>query len=60
MIRPRRPPVRGQSLLEYAIVAALLAGALFVVEYDGRTGAQYLAEMIRLTFRSFSYYLSLP
>lgn len=51
---------RGQSTLEYALVAAALAFALFVIEIDGRTIAQYLADAVRAVFASLSHYLSLP
>lgn len=51
---------RGQASLEYAIVGAGLAMALFVVDIGGRTPAQYLAEAVRLFFQNLSYFLSLP
>ncbi|WP_374676082.1 hypothetical protein [Ideonella sp.] len=65
MSPPRFPPTGarrqcGQALIEYVIVASVLAAALFTVEFGGRTGAQYLADMIRAFFRSLSYFISLP
>jgi hypothetical protein len=56
----KRLTQRGQSTIEYALVAAGLAAALFVVEYDGRTAAQYLANAVRAVYASLTYYLSLP
>lgn len=52
---------RGQAMLEYAVIGGALAIAMFLVDYGGgRTGAQYLADMIRAFFRNLTYYLSLP
>jgi sulfur transfer protein SufE len=51
---------RGQSTIEYALVAAGLAAALFVVEFKGQTAAQYLAAAVRAFFQNLSFYLSLP
>lgn len=51
---------RGQAAIEYLVVAAGLVMALFVIEFGGRTGAQYLAEAIRLFFQNLTYFLSLP
>lgn len=51
---------RGQAAVEYLVVAAVLVGALFVAEFNGRTGAQHLADMIRLFFRNLTFFLSLP
>lgn len=59
----RRPGPRieaGQSLVEYLVVVSALVAALFVFEVDGRTGAQHLADMVRLFYRNLSYFLSLP
>jgi len=53
-------PQRGQAAIEYLVVAAGLVLALFVVEVNGRTGAQYLAEAVRVFFQNLTYYLSLP
>ncbi len=52
-MRHRRP-------LRVSVVAAGLVLALFVVEVNGRTGAQYLAEAVRVFFQNLTYYLSLP
>ena len=57
---PRRSRQLGQASIEYLIVAVGLVGALFVADFGGRTGAQHLADMIRLFFRNLSYFLSLP
>jgi len=57
---PRRSRQLGQASIEYLIVAAGLVGALFVADFGGRTGAQHLADMIRLFFRNLTYFLSLP
>ncbi len=52
---------RGQAMVEYTVIGAALMVALFVVDYPGgRTGAQYLADLIRLFFRNLTYFLSLP
>jgi len=51
---------RGQATLEYAMVSAVLAAALFVAEWDGRTIGQYLADAVRLFFQNLTYFLSLP
>lgn len=52
---------RGQAMLEYALIGGALATAMFLVDYGGgRTGAQYLADMVRAFFRNLTYYLSLP
>jgi len=51
---------RGQAMVEYAVIAAVLAGALFVADFDGKSGAQYLADMIKAFFRSLTYFISLP
>lgn len=59
-----KPPLsrrqRGQATLEYAIAASALVMALFVVEFSGKTAAQYLAEAVRVFFKNLSYFLSLP
>ena len=54
------PRQRGQAAIEYLVVAAGLILALFVVEFGGRTCAQYPAEAIRLFFQNLTYFLSLP
>lgn len=51
---------RGQAAIEYLVVATGLVLALFVVEFGGRTAAQYLAEAVRVFFQNLTYYLSLP
>jgi hypothetical protein len=51
---------RGQALVEYAVVGGVLAAALFVLEWDGRTAAQFLADAVRAFFQNMTYYLSLP
>ena len=56
----RRAPARGQALVEYIVIASVLAAAMFTVEFGGRTAAQYLADMIRAFFRNLSYFISLP
>lgn len=55
-----RAALRGQALVEYVVAASVLATALFTFEFGGKTGAQYLADMIRAFFRSLSYFISLP
>ncbi|MFO1340242.1 MAG: hypothetical protein U1F53_18780 [Burkholderiaceae bacterium] len=59
-LRHPRAGQRGQALLEYAMVAAVLAAALFYFDFGGKTGAQYLADMIRAFFRNLTYFISLP
>ena len=59
MRRPRADQ-RGQAMLEYALIGGVLASALFLMDFGGKTGAQYLTEMIRAFFRNLTYYLSLP
>jgi hypothetical protein len=51
---------RGQSMVEYAIVGGVLVGALFVADYNGQTIAEFLAAEIRIFFRNFTYFVSLP
>jgi hypothetical protein len=53
---------RGQAMIEYAIVATVLVGALFVplAQFGGRTGAQFLVGLIQLFFRNLTHFLSLP
>ncbi len=52
--------IRGQATIEYAIAGSVLAMALFVVEFDGKTAAQYLAEAVRAFYKNLSYFISLP
>ena len=56
----RRARQRGQALIEYSIAAAVLITALFVVEFQGRTAAAYLADAVRAFFRNLTYFISLP
>jgi len=60
--RPGRSAQQGQAMIEYVLVAAILVLALFTTDslFDGKTGAQYLADMVRAFFRSLTYFLSLP
>lgn len=51
---------KGQATLEYAIAGSVLVMALFVVEFDGKTAAQFLAEAVRVFYKNLSYFLSLP
>ncbi|MFG6412606.1 hypothetical protein ACG02S_01700 [Roseateles sp. DC23W] len=53
-------PEHGQAAIEYLVVATGLVLALFVVEFGGRTGAQYVAEAVRVFFQNLTYFLSLP
>jgi hypothetical protein len=55
-----RQLVQGQAAVEYAVVAAGLAAALFVVEFEGKTAAQYFAAAVRAFFENLSFFLSLP
>lgn len=62
-IRARgRGTQRGQAMTEYVLVALVLVLALFTTDtlFGGKTGAQYLADLIRAFFRSLTYFLSLP
>ncbi len=60
LTRTRRASQRGQAMVEYAVIAAILAGALFVADFGGKTGTQYLADMVKSFFRSLTYFISLP
>ncbi|HEX5684667.1 MAG TPA: hypothetical protein VFY73_11610 [Ideonella sp.] len=60
LTRRMRSGQRGQAMLEYALIGGVLASALFLMDFGGRTGAQYLTDMIRAFFRNLTYYLSLP
>ena len=51
---------RGQAMVEYAVIGAAMTFALFIVSFHGRTGAQYLSDMVRLFYRNLTYFLSLP
>lgn len=51
---------RGQSLVEYALIGGMLALALFVPEFSGKTGAQHLSEMIQAFFKNLTLFFSLP
>ena len=55
-----RAAMRGQAMVEYIVIASVLAAAMFSFEFGGKTAAQYLAEMIRAFFRNLTYFLSLP
>ena len=57
---PRARRQHGQAMVEYAVVAAAMVVALFVVDFDGRTGAQFLADSIRAFFRGLTHFISLP
>ena len=50
----------GQAMVEYAVIASVLAAGLFVADFDGRTGAQLMADAVRAFFRALTYFLSLP
>lgn len=58
----RRRTQRGQSMIEYLVVAAAMVSAMFVVDVttDGKTAAQLLADSIRIFFRGLTYFISLP
>jgi Flp pilus assembly protein TadG len=53
---------RGQGMVEYAVIATVLVGALFVPVdlFGGKTGAQFLADAVRAFFRNLTYFISLP
>jgi hypothetical protein len=64
---PRRPrggiswgAQRGQSMLEYIVIGAVLMGAMFFIDVDGQTVAQRLADVIRLFYANLTFFLSLP
>ena len=50
----------GQATVELLVAGAALWVALFVIEIDGRTSAQWLAEALRLFFRNLTFFVSLP
>jgi Flp pilus assembly protein TadG len=52
----------GQAMVEYVIVALVLIGALFTPAsmFNGETGAQFLADMIKAFFKDLTFFLSLP
>jgi len=56
----RRRAQRGQAMTEYVLVGAALISALFFVDVDGRSMAQFLADMVRLFYRNLTFFLSLP
>ena len=57
----RRHEQRGQAMVEYIVVASVLVAALFVFDYPGgKTGAQFLADMVKAFYRGLSFYFSLP
>jgi len=56
---PRRRQ-RGQAMTEYIVIAAGLIAALFFVDVNGKTMAQFLVDMIRLFFTNLTYFISLP
>jgi Flp pilus assembly pilin Flp len=63
IVHPSRSPSRpqrGQAMVEYAVIGMVLAAALFFFEFNGKTGAQYLTDMIRGFFRNLTYFISLP
>jgi hypothetical protein len=47
-------------MVEYIVIASVLAAAMFSFEFGAKTAAQYLAEMIRAFFRNLTYFISLP
>jgi hypothetical protein len=51
---------RGQAAIEYLLAGTALVLALFVFEYEGRSGAQHLADTVRAFFRALTYFISLP
>jgi len=52
---------RGQAMIEYIVIGGALAVAMFVFRWNnGLTGAQFLAEAVRMFFRNLTYFLSLP
>jgi hypothetical protein len=56
---PSRLRQRGQSTVEYVVVAGALVGALFI-PVDGHSMAQYLSDNVRLFFTNLTYFISLP
>jgi hypothetical protein len=57
-------PERGQSLVEYLLLTAVLAGLLCLPQdgpvMQGRSAAMFLADSLRQLFQSWTYFLSLP
>lgn len=52
---------RGQSMVEYAIICAVLTVALFApLPGDQMSAAQKLADALRQTYWALSYFFSLP
>jgi hypothetical protein len=59
MTSPERQQ-KGQSMVEFLIVAAALSAALFVPLPSGQNSAQTLASAIKGSFQAFSFFISLP
>jgi len=51
---------RGQSMVEYLVVATAMVLGMFFIEVKGKTSAQFMADMFRSFFKSLTYFLSLP
>jgi len=57
---PRRRQA-GQAAMEYVVIAGVIVLALYVADFGGgKNAAQLLVDTIRMVFRNFTYYLSLP
>jgi hypothetical protein len=58
--RPRRRQ-RGQSMIEYVVICAVLVAALFVpIPGTQTTASQLLANSVRGLYGSLTFFLSLP
>jgi Flp pilus assembly protein TadG len=67
MVQPRNAPARlaqrGQSMVEYAVICAVLCIALFVPvpgSNPSMAAGQMLADALRQMYRALSYTMSLP
>jgi Flp pilus assembly pilin Flp len=58
LVTPRA--VRGQSIVEFGVICALVAIVLFVPDSNGVTPLQNVMNAIRTSYANFSFTTSLP
>ncbi len=59
-IRPRRHRLRGQSMSEYLVILALIAGVFALPEHGGQALLVHFADAIGEGFANFLNALSIP